>query len=83
MSDRISKVATQNAPTRHGHVVDHVDLRHAAQQLLALLLRHAAGDDDGEEESHFQVVEISPRHGYNTRKSLMRRLTMPRMTSLI
>ena len=40
-------------------------------------------DDDGEEESHFQVVEISPRHGYNTRKSLMRRLTMPRMTSLI
>lgn len=41
-------------------------------------------DDEGEEEGHFQVVEISPRHyGHNTRRSLMRRLTMPRMTSLI
>ena len=40
-------------------------------------------DEEGEEEGHYQVVEISPRHSYNTRKSLMRRLTMPRMTSLI
>ena len=40
-------------------------------------------DDEEGEEGHYQVVEISPRHGYNTRKSLMRRLTMPRMTSLI
>lgn len=40
-------------------------------------------DDEEGEEGHFQVVEISPRHSHNTRKSLMRRLTMPRMTSLI
>ena len=40
-------------------------------------------EEGGEEEGHYQVVEISPRHSYNTRKSLMRRLTMPRMTSLI
>ena len=41
-------------------------------------------DEEEGEEGHYQVVEISPRqHAYNTRKSLMRRLTMPRMTSLI
>jgi hypothetical protein len=40
-------------------------------------------EEEGEEDGHYQVVEISPRHNYNTRKSLMRRLTMPRMTSPI
>ena len=40
-------------------------------------------DEEGEEDGHYQVVEISPRHSYNTRKSLMRRLTLPRMTSPI
>jgi hypothetical protein len=41
-------------------------------------------DEEEGDEGHYQVVEISPRHhAYNTRKSLMRRLTMPRMTSLI
>ena len=40
-------------------------------------------DDDEGDDGHYQVVEISPRHGYNTRKSLMKRLTMPRMSSLI
>lgn len=40
-------------------------------------------DSDDGEEGHFQVVEISPRHGHNSRRSLMRRLTMPRMTSPI
>ncbi len=40
-------------------------------------------EEEGEEDGHYQVVEISPRHSYNTRKSLMRRLTMPRMASLI
>ena len=40
-------------------------------------------EEEEGEEGHYQVVEISPRHSYNTRKSLMRRLTMPRMTSPI
>ena len=39
--------------------------------------------DEEEEAGRYQVVEISPRHSYNTRKSLMRRLTLPRMTSPI
>ena len=39
--------------------------------------------DEGEENGHFQVVEISPRHTHNTRKNLMRRLTMSHMTSSI
>ena len=41
------------------------------------------GSDEEGEEGHFQIVEISPRHNHNTRRSLMRRLPMPRMTSLI
>ena len=40
-------------------------------------------DGDEDNDGHYQVVEISPRHSYNTRKSLMRRLTLPRMTSPI
>jgi hypothetical protein len=49
-------------------------------------------DDDGEEESHFQVVEISPRHhGHNTRRSSLgltlrrgiQRINAPQIHTLI
>lgn len=47
-------------------------------------------DEDGEEEGHYQVVEISPRHAYNTRQRLgltlrrgLQRIGTPQMTTLI
>ena len=48
-------------------------------------------DDEGEEGGHYQVVEISPRHGYNTRKSSLgltlrrgfQRVTAPQMLTSI
>ena len=47
-------------------------------------------DDDDEEGNHFQVVEINPRHAYNTRQRLgltlrrgLQRIGTPQMTTLI
>jgi len=46
--------------------------------------------DEEEEEDHYQVVEISPRHAYNTRQRLgltlrrgLQRIGTPQMTALI
>jgi len=47
-------------------------------------------DTDEEEDGHYQVVEISPRHAYNTRQRLgltlrrgLQRMGNPQMTALI
>ena len=47
-------------------------------------------DSDEDDEGHYQVVEISPRHAYNTRQKIgltlrrgLQRVTAPPMTALI
>jgi hypothetical protein len=47
-------------------------------------------DDEEEEDGHYQVVEISPRHAYNTRQRIgltlrrgLQRIAAPQMTALI
>ena len=70
--------------------VQNLKRRRLRKQSAKYVTSDSEDTDDEEEDGHYQVVEISPRHAYNTRQRLgltlrrgLQRIGSPQMTALI
>ena len=70
--------------------VQNLKKRRMRRQSAKYVTSDSEDTEDEEEDGHYQVVEISPRHAYNTRQRLgltlrrgLQRMGSPQMTTLI